>query len=414
MLPPSSTHLAEFEISSRNGFLPDQPPLQKLDDTYYASWEAIIGDLPGLLNSSSLRNEVDHLPILSTSRLRSEREWQRAYLILSFVTHAYIWEAPGPSERLPPSISVPFLKVSSHLQLPPTATYAALSLWNFKSSNTDCDLSRIEDLQVLHTFTGTQDEEWFYLISVAIEAQGAEAIPLMLNAIDAVESDNSPMVIAALKEFSYLIRKISLLLKRMHEKCSPEIFYNEIRPYFAGSKNMGLAGLPNGVFYDEGEGNGQWQQYSGGSNAQSSLIQFFDIVLGVEHFDVKGTKGSKHGFLRQMRSYMPGPHCSFLEHLESIANIRAYAEQTAVPEVTEAYNFAVKELESFRDIHIQIVARYIIMPSRQHVSTGHRGVNLAIASANPDVRKDLHGTGGTELMPFLRQSRDETRAAALS
>lgn len=114
-----------------------------------------------------------------------------------------------------------------------------------------------------------------------------------------------------------------------------------------------------------------------------------------------------------MRNYMPGPHCNFLEHVESIARIRAYAEQTAAPEVAEAYNFAVKELESFRDIHIQIVARYIIRPSRQRISTGHRGVNLAIASAGPDVRKDLHGTGGTELLPFLKQSRDETRAAAV-
>lgn len=107
MLPPSSTHLSEFDISSRNGFLPDQPPLQMLDDTYYASWEAIVEDLPALLNSSSLRKHVDQLPILSTSRLGSEREWQRAYLILSFLTHAYIWEAPGPSE-----VSVLFYELS--------------------------------------------------------------------------------------------------------------------------------------------------------------------------------------------------------------------------------------------------------------------------------------------------------------
>lgn len=120
----------------------------------------------------------------------------------------------------------------------------------------------------------------------------------MLSAIDAVEDDNSELVVVALRKFSYIIQQISLLLKRMNEKCSPDIFYHQIRPYFAGSKNMGLAGLPNGVFYDEGEGNGQWRQYSGGSNAQSSLIQFFDVVLGVEHFEVKGTKCSKNGFLR--------------------------------------------------------------------------------------------------------------------
>lgn len=46
---------------------------------------------------------------------------------------------------------------------------------------------------------------------------------------------------------------------------------------------MGHSGLPRGVFYDEGDGNGEWRHNSGGSNAQSSLIQFFDVVLGVEH-----------------------------------------------------------------------------------------------------------------------------------
>ena len=60
---------------------------------------------------------------------------------------------------------------------------------------------------------------------------------------------------------------------------------------------MSVAGLPKGVFYDEGDGRGEWRMYSGGSNAQSSLIQFFDIVLGVEHHSQAGTKASKTGFL---------------------------------------------------------------------------------------------------------------------
>lgn len=92
----------------------------------------------------------------------------------------------------------------------------------------------------------------------------------------------------------------------MEEGCAPEVFYRDIRPFLAGSKNMALAGLPDGVFYEEDDdvGKGEWRQYSGGSNAQSSLMQFFDIVLGVEHSEQKYS-GPKNNFLKVR---VPQPH----------------------------------------------------------------------------------------------------------
>lgn len=149
----------------------------------------------------------------------------------------------------------------------------------------------------MHTFTGTEDEEWFYLISVAIEAHGAEIIPVMLNAMAAVRTKNSHIVLAALVKFGYCVREMGAILKRMNEKCAADVFYQKIRPFLAGSKNMAVAGLPNGVFYDEGDGKGEWRQFSGGSNAQSSLIAFCDVVLGVEHWDSKDS-GSKNQFFQ--------------------------------------------------------------------------------------------------------------------
>ena len=97
MQMPLSGKLKDFEIS-HNGFLPERLPLQRLPESYYESWELILDHLPSLLSASSLRSEVDRLEVLSTSQLASQREWQRAYLLLSFLTHAYIWESGGPSE----------------------------------------------------------------------------------------------------------------------------------------------------------------------------------------------------------------------------------------------------------------------------------------------------------------------------
>lgn len=61
---------------------------------------------------------------------------------------------------------------------------------------------------------------------------------------------------------------------------------------------MTAAGLPYGVFYDVGEGHGEWHQYSGGSNAQSSLIQTFDIFLGVNHSATGEIKPSGTGYIQ--------------------------------------------------------------------------------------------------------------------
>jgi indoleamine 2,3-dioxygenase len=111
---------------------------------------------------------------------------------------------------------------------------------------------------------------------------------------------------------------------------------------------------------------------------------------------------------------MPGSHRNFLQHLESVSNMRDYVKTSAcTEEVTAAYNLAVARLAAFRDIHIQIVTRYIILPSRRAPLTQSSGLNLAVASTNNKSSVGLSGTGGTELMPFLKQSRDETRETAL-
>ncbi|TGO77288.1 hypothetical protein BELL_0114g00040 [Botrytis elliptica] len=421
MLGPLNINLAEFGVSTENGFLPDVNPLPRL--IAYAEWEDLVDEIPFLLKEGLFRQHADALPILDTSSLKEEDEWRRAYHLLSFMTHSYIWGGKVPSELLPPQISKPFLVVSSHLGLPPTATYAALNLWNFTSSSSTQDLTDLDKLSCQHTFTNTPDESWFYLVSVAIEARGAEVIPLMIQAMNAVRSDEPEILIFCLEKFSTCIQDCGKILERMYEKCDPEVFYHIIRPFLAGSKNMSAAGLPRGVFYDEGNGSGEWRMYSGGSNAQSSLIQFWDAVLGVKHVPtrpmgkpqsetVEPKKGC-HGFLEEMRNYMPGSHRAFLNQISEISPIHTYVDSSICSSsVTKAYNQAVETLTQFRNIHIQIVTRYIINPSRKAMAQGtekeNAGLNLAVATTKKGGN-DVRGTGGTQLIPFLKQSRDETR-----
>ncbi|OGM40712.1 indoleamine 2 [Aspergillus bombycis] len=419
--------LDEYGVSLQNGFLPHSPPLKTMENPYYWPWEHIVSDLPNHIRFRTIRQAVEVLPILSTSKLQGEPEWRRAYLLLSYLTHAYIWGGEKPKDILPPAISSPFLEVSSHLELPPCATYAALNLWNYATSDPNADLTDPDHLSVTASFTGTKDEEWFLMISVALEAKGAQLIPLMLDTIHAVSIDDTHRACDSLLALSEGLKELRKLLERMYEKNRPSVFYHQLRPLLAGSKNMASAGLPNGVFYDIGSGQGKWHQYSGGSNAQSSLIQTFDIFLGVEHIATGGMKTNdavqpraKNGFMQEMRNYMPGTHRRFLEMLTRVSNVRAYAlSHKANSPIRDAYNTAVMSLGVFRDSHIQIVTRYIIMAAKtKPLSSDSTQVNLATSTTThmrdktEKLTGGIHGTGGTDLIPFLKQTRDTTKATA--
>lgn len=95
---PSIPILEDYDISSHHGFLPTELPLEILPDPYYHQWEAIIRNLQALILSRRLRGLVDALPTLSTDNLHSEAEWRRAYSVLAFITHAYVWGGDGPAE----------------------------------------------------------------------------------------------------------------------------------------------------------------------------------------------------------------------------------------------------------------------------------------------------------------------------
>lgn len=73
-------------------------PLEVLPDPYYNPWEAIVANLQALLLSKRLRAVIRNTPVLSTSRLQNLAEWRRAYVLLSFMAHAYIWGGDVPEE----------------------------------------------------------------------------------------------------------------------------------------------------------------------------------------------------------------------------------------------------------------------------------------------------------------------------
>ncbi|KAJ6188848.1 hypothetical protein N7519_003756 [Penicillium mononematosum] len=388
-----------FECYAEQGFLPDGLPLARISNPYYEIWEDIASQLPNLIQTNQIREKIDNMPVYTTENLQTEPEWRRACVIMGYFAHAYIWGGETPKDRLPPSISKPFLEISAHLELPACATYAGLTLWNFIPSHPEADITDPDNLHVQTSFTGTKDEEWFM----------------------AVAANDVDLLTALLYRFADGLCDLTLTLKRMYEHNNPAVFFHQLRPFLAGSKNMGHAGLPRGVYYDVGDSDGverseNWLQLNGGSNAQSSLIQALDIFLGIKHFATDGKQTGGPSFIQQMRDYMPGPHRRFLDELSARASVRPFILESPVQQPKDAYNAAVNELKAFRDTHIQMVTRYIVMASRQPNPTeqGKGRMNLATASSQTKeagTKTKLAGTGGTDLIPFLKKTRDTVQDA---
>lgn len=332
---------------------------------------------------------------------------------------------------LPPPITVPLLAVSQRLDLPPVATYASLCLWNYKLVSSTRFPGNLDAVSAMHTFTGTRSESWFYMVSVAMEAQAGALLPIVVSAEQAAADEDVFAVRSGLYSIAACINSVTSLLTRMHEQCEPHDFFHLVRPFLAGGRGMTEAGLPHGIFYDQGNQRGEWMKLRGGSNGQSSMIQLFDVILGVTHSasghqsphsDAEDAKTEKMSFQQEVRSYMPGAHRRFLERMSRHGRLRAFAlregSNPGQEKCRRAYQAAVDALTRLRNEHLKIVTRYIVVPS--HASQASTARNLASAShmgagGADGVGEDaLTGTGGTALLPFLRQSRDETARCGLA
>jgi indoleamine 2,3-dioxygenase len=92
-----------------------------------------------------------------------------------------------------------------------------VELYNFKLLDPQgpWDLS---NLTMLHTFSGGMDEAWFYLISLAMEAAGAPAIPAILEGLRNVEVGDVKGLSGQLETVAKSIDEINKILVRMYEK----------------------------------------------------------------------------------------------------------------------------------------------------------------------------------------------------
>ncbi len=381
----SEGELKRYEVSAERGFLPEPDPVVALPSAY-APWQGLAEELPKLLAARKARASIRTLPVLGIEDLRSAGEERAAMRALAFLAHAFVWEDEQPAAKMPAAIAVPLWALAKKLGRPPVLSYASYSLENWRRLD-PCGPLVAGNLAIIQNFLGGQDEDWFILLHIEIEALAAPALLAALPALKAAASGDAASLSARLEEVSCALEAMAGALRRMPERCDPYIYFHRVRPYIHGWKDN--PALPQGLIY-EGvtETRGRPQQFRGETGAQSTIVPLLDALLGVKH-----APDPLRSYLDEMRGYMPPGHREFLAAVLATGGVRkaVKAQRAAHPELAETYDACLRWLESFRTLHVEYAALYI------HSQADGGGGNPS------DV-----GTGGTPFLRYLRKHRDET------
>lgn len=381
---PDRVKLSDYDISPETGFLPTQAPARLTG--CFSQWEGLLDNLPQLIKTKKLRDEVDALPELefNDSTLKNEEEWRRAYVLLCYLSHGYVWMngQAGLVNSVPRKLAVPWVAVSDRIGLKPIITYASSVLYSFRLIDPVGPID-MHNLHTIQSFTGTKDENWFFMIHVCVEVAAGPGLDAMVRAFQHMAAEDHASIGESLKKVQSSIKCMDKEVSRMYDDCDPTVFFVRLRPFVAGFKN--LDAFPEGIIYEGVDP--KRREYYGASAGQSSSVYAFDMFLGTNH-----SGNEDFQFVMAMRDYMPPAHRAFLEKLGKLPPIREYCKNSGNPELITCYNDAVEALVTFRNNHIILVTRYV--------------VNRVEHSVNPTL--DSKGTGGTPFS-FLKRVRDDTQ-----
>ena len=382
-----------YDISEARGFLCsyDATTVELSGDWAHAQKVAM--SLPQLMTTGRVRDLLRRdLPLLTEADVEalSETQARAAMVHYSFMVQAYVWGEAEASSVLPECLARPMCALADKLGQQPLLPYSGYVLdnWGMHDPDGKVDLSNI---YVIQNFSGGQDENWFILVHVAIEARAGAALARMPAVIENVAAGKTAEVTRLLNEIADVWTDLKDIFDRMPERCDPYAYFERVRPYIHGWKDN--PALPNGVMYEGVKAHdGAPQSYRGQTGSQSSIVPCMDALLGVGH-----AADPMKTYLDELHIYRPPAHRRFIDDLRTESRLRDFVIQTADAELSQAYNANIQAVADFRSRHLEYAASYI--NKQQRKATGN----------DTSV-----GTGGTPFMKYLKKHRDETQANLIS
>ncbi|MCC7393417.1 MAG: indoleamine 2,3-dioxygenase [Sphingomonadaceae bacterium] len=384
--------LSDYQMSAARGFLSHFELADIELPSIFAPLEDAAANLSGLMSSGRVRHWLDQLPDIDLSQFAAEADEDvvRAAMVrLSFLVQAYVWGEADAAQSLPANLAKPMVAVSDRLGQAPLLPYSAYVLDNWTRLDRAAPIA-LDNIYMVQNFIGGDDENWFVMVHVAIEAAAGQALQLGCELVDCAKNADVAGATQRLEKMADVWVAINAAFDRMPERCDPYIYYHRVRPYIHGWANN--PALPNGLVYQGVDRfGGKGQAFRGQTGSQSSIVPAMDALFGVDH-----SADPLRAFLDELHQYRPVAHRRFIEDLRDQSTLRPFAIAANDGALKDAFNAIVEAVARFRTRHLEYAASYI----NKQASTG------------PGNDTDV-GTGGTPFMKYLKKHRDENRAQVI-
>lgn len=378
--------LADYAISEERGFLADYNPAEVQLPEQLEPVVNLAMSLPRLIPAGELRSHIESLPTVDLTDFckdSEESQLRMAMVHYAFLIQSYVWGHAEPTSSLPACLAIPMWQLSEVNGQPPILTYSHYVLDNWDKIDRNKPIA-LNNIYMLQPFLGGQDEAWFVLIHVAIEAAAGEILNHFPSMIEATENLDEAGLENGLQAMSGGWEKVNAIFDRMPERCDPYVYFHRVRPWIHGWKDN--PALAEGVIYEGVEqANGEPQAFRGQTGSQSSIVPAMDALLKINH-----SQDSLRTFLDELHIYRPPSHRQFIDEVRASANLRDAIKKIDKASLNQAYNVCLEKLAQFRTRHLEYAASYINKQGK-----GGAGNTTEV------------GTGGTPFMKYLKKHRDE-------
>ena len=368
-------------VPGKNGFLPVEQPLYRLPEKYN-----IINDIlnnmkmnkpdgtNGYLHSRTLGEVINNdLPVFDFTNetdIQLLSSLQRDYF---FLASAYSLETSHHNENesnynlarteLPKQLAIPLLQLSKKNDVFPWMDYAyGYGLNNAVLINDD--KKSYNSYKTVRTFSGSQSEEGFINVHVAMVAQSGDLLAYQQECLSNISNNERNNFNTNLKNHFEIFSNIVETLQTMW-KASSYKDYLTFRTFIMAQKGNSICYPDESIKFITEYGEEE-HSYRGETGAQDSMIPSIDNFLQLLYPRNKLTE-----YLFDLRQYRPKDHqeyINFVGESSTKLNFKEYCYNSSYSCILLLKNLNC--LRMFRKKHWNLTKKYIIENTKHPVATG--------------------------------------------